>query len=214
MYLDQTLERTIKRFEDEYPESKPTAPGQLSAESRTSSYIDDASGQMSRVLSYENGLVQSEGGDTHLTRSGSSASLAARALTQEEGRMHRFGQGMRREVLKPLGTDDALHGTSTADLPESPHLAALRSRLENLSGEAIREQVEHDGVENVIKELGINAQELAYLERDDPEGFAKLKNSQITAAMNNRLVNEQVTVSNDAQQNSQHRSYTIENGRY
>lgn len=114
--------------------------------------------------------------------------------------MHRFGQGMRREVLKPIGTDDALHGTSTSDLPESPHLAALRVRLENLSGEALREQVEHDGVENVIKELGLSARELATLEKDDPEGFAKLKNAQVTAAMNNRLVNQQVTIGGDGQQ--------------
>lgn len=208
MYLDQTLERTIRRFEDEYPESKPRlAPGQLSAESRASSYLDDPSGQMSRVLSHENGLVQSTGDETHLTRSGSNASLAARALAQEEGRMHRFGQGIRREVLKPTGTDDALHGTSVSDLPESPHIAALRSRLENLSGEQIREQVELDGVDNVIKELGISAQELADLERDDPEGFLKLKNAQITAAMNNRLVNQQVTVDNNSQGNSQYTEY-------
>lgn len=207
MYLDQTLERTIKRFEDEYPESKPKAPGQLSAGSRASSYLDDPSGQMSRVLSREEGAATSAGEETHLTRSGSNASLAARALTQEEGRMHRFGQGMRRQVLAPHGQDDALHGTSANDEPESPHLAALRGKLEVLSGEEIREQVEHEGVDKVIKELGLSAQELASLEKDDPESFAKLKNSQLAAAMNSQLVNQQVTMDRDPQEDRQNIGY-------
>lgn len=195
MYLDQTLERTIKRFEDEYPESKPKQfPATLSNESRTSSYIDQPSGQISRLTSLEDQPpTQPTTEESKLGRSASNTSLA-RALAQEEGRMHRFGQGMRREVLKPIGTDDALHGTSINDAPESPHLAALRQKLEHFSGEAIREEVEHKGINRVIKELGIDAQELATLERDDPEGFAKLKNAQITAERNTRMANRSITI--------------------
>lgn len=199
MYLDQTLERTIKRFEDEYPESKPkqsAALGGLSVNSRTSSYLEDTSSQLSRLVSKEDRPEEPVTEESHLTRSGSNASLAAKALAQEEGRMHRFGQGMRRELLKPTGTDDALHGTSVNDAAESPHLTAFRNNLESFSGENIREAVEQRGVDNVIKELGINAQELANLERDDPEAFAKLKNAQMAAEVNSRPVNQRVTISN------------------
>lgn len=202
MYLDQTLERTIKRFEDEYPESRPKqSPSTHSYDSRTSSYVDQSLSQISRLTSLEeppeSQPIQEE---VKLSRNPSNTSLA-RALAQEEGRMHRFGQGMRREVLRPIGTDDALHGTSVNDAPESPHLAALRRKLDAFSGEAIREEVEKKGIDRVIKELGINAQELASLERDDPDGFKKLKDAQVAAALNTRLVNQDVTVGDhEAQQ--------------
>lgn len=123
--------------------------------------------------------------------------------------MHRFGQGMRREVLRPIGTDDALHGTSVNDAPESPHLAALRRKLDAFSGEAIREEVEKKGIDRVIKELGINAQELASLERDDPDGFKKLKDAQVAAAMNTRLVNQDVTVRDPQAQRQQDVGYAV-----
>lgn len=190
MYLDQTLERTIKRFEDEYPESRPT----LSAESQDLSYIDPALGTLSRLTSHEDGQDQPAEHEGHpeadsvgLARTSSNTSLAARALTEEEGRMHRFGQSMRREVLKPTGTDDVLHGTLANDPAESPTLAALRQKLEGFSGEIIRSEVESKGADKVIKELGLNAQELAALEKQDPEGFANLKNSQLAAQMNSTV---------------------------
>lgn len=209
MYLDQTLERTIKRFEDEYPESRPKqSPSMLSYDSQTSSYVDPSLSQISRLTSLEEPTdSQPTQEEVRLSRNPSNTSLA-RALAQEEGRMHRFGQGMRREVLRPIGTDDALHGTSVNDAPESPHLAALRRKLDAFSGEAIREEVEKKGIDRVIKELGINAQELASLERDDPDGFKKLKDAQIAAAMNTRLVNQDVTV-HDPRANRQDVGYAM-----
>ncbi|KAK5275965.1 Microtubules assembly and stabilization protein, partial [Exophiala xenobiotica] len=119
-----------------------------------------------------------------LSRTASETSLAARAFTDEEGRMHRLGQSIRREVLKPTGMDDNLHGTSTDDDPEAPHLAALRAKFEQLRGEDIRAKVERDGADSVLTELGLNAQELLALRKTDPEGFETFRKSQLAAQIN------------------------------
>lgn len=66
--------------------------------------------------------------------------------------MHRFGQHVRRNVLPPRGTDDHLHRTSIADPAEAPYLAALRTQLEGLGGEEIREQVVRKGLEATVRE--------------------------------------------------------------
>lgn len=189
MYLDQTLERTIKRFEDEYPESRPkhsASNGSLNSQNSKEAPISDA---VSRLTSAEDNrepqaTAEADPFSLKLSRTSSNTSLAARALTQEEGRMHRFGQNMRREILKPHGTNDVLHGTSTDDGPESEPLAALRKKLENLDGEHIRSHVEEKGVDNVMKELGVDLQQLQLLQEQDPEGFAKLKDAQMAAQVN------------------------------
>ncbi len=191
MYLDQTLERTIKRFEDEYPESRPKqSPSIIAVDSRNSSYHEPPAGPLSRLTSLEEAepTPQTEGEpepySLNLSRTQSGTSLAARALTQEEGRMHRFGQHMRREVLRPTGTNDVLHGTSEDDAPEAAHLAALRQKLEGHSGDYIRDQVRQKGADDLIMELGINAQELRVLEREDPQAFVVMKDSQLAAQIN------------------------------
>jgi hypothetical protein len=122
-----------------------------------------------------------------LSRTGSNTSLAAKALTSEEGRMHRLGQTFRREVLRPTQMDDELHGTSVDDPPEEPALAALRSKLENLRGDELRQKVNSDGVDAVINELKLNIEELRVLQKDDPEGFEVFKNSQWMAEMNSKV---------------------------
>lgn len=195
-YLDQTLDRIIKRFEDEYPESRPRqSPSMLSIDSGHSAEALPT-GSLARLTSLEDErqdvtASQPEPYSLKLSRTASNTNLAARALTEEEGRMHRFGQHFRREVLKPSQQDDMLHGTSVYDAPESAALAALRARLEALDGEEIKIQVEEQGADNVVRELGINLQQLKMLEREDPEGFAALKESQLAALFNSGLLSEE-----------------------
>lgn len=177
-FLDQTLQNMIQRFEDEYPETKiPSLPSSTPPQTSTSlsSSMADTS-QLSaslesnglyKVPSPEDDAFEPDPSDERyaikLNRTPSNTSLASRAFTEEEGRMHRFGQSMRREVLKPTGTDDYEHGTSIDDTPEPAYIAALRARLETFRGEEIRQKVEQEGVDNVIRRLGINAQELMML---------------------------------------------------
>ena len=201
--LDSTLERIIQRFEEEYPETRlpplPTSPPLENVTSLGSSFADASilsasadSNQLSKVPSVDDYLDEtpnevngSEG--VRLARTGSNASLAAKALHDEEGRMHRFGQTLRRDILKPTGTDDYSHGTSVNDPPESEHLIALRSKLENLTGEDIRTQVEEKGADSVVKEIGITLEELRALQRADPEEFKAFKESQLAAEMNTEI---------------------------
>lgn len=132
----------------------------------------------------ENPLETEDTYSVKLTRTSSNTSLAAKAQTREEGRMLRFGQSLRRDLLKPTGTDDYQHGTSVNDAPESEHLSALRAKLEAFQGEEIRRIVEARGADDVIRELGINAEELMALQKEDPEGFQAFKQSQLAAQIN------------------------------
>ena len=146
------------------------------------------SNDLSQIPSSEDYLdANDKNEDSHaikLSRTSSNTSLAAKAYTDEEGRMHRFGQGIRREVLKPTGMTDYVHGTSENDAPEPEHLAKLRKTLEEFEGKEIRERVEREGGEKVIRDLGVNAKELAMLEREDPEGFERFRGAQLMAALN------------------------------
>lgn len=195
MYLDESLERTIKRFEDEYPDARPKqSPSLHSVDSRKSTDLDASQTEnLSRLISPDDGpeTKLDQGTDPYslkLSRTSSNTSLAARALTQEEGRMHRFGQNMRREILKPHGVDDNLHGTSVNDAPESEPLSVLRKKLEGYEGDYIREQIEQRGADNVMKEFGIDLQQLKRLEEEDPEGFLTLKNAQLTGQYNAGMI--------------------------
>jgi hypothetical protein len=208
MFLDQTLQRMIQRFEDEYPETKvpSTLPSALNGMPSPDPSVDasilsasvDSNGMIKLTDSEE--YFPPEPKDdfaVRLTRTPSNTSLASKAITNEEGRMHRFGQTIRREVLKPTGIDDNLHGTRATD-SDPPHLAVLRDKLEELRGEDIRYRVEKEGADNIIRELGVNAQELLALQEQDPEGFNAFRESQLAAQINAGLVPQNNTGNGDA----------------
>ena len=131
-------------------------------------------------------LEENDSHALHLARNGSIASSAAKAQIQEEGQMHRFGQKFRRELMRPTGTLDYEHGTTAEDKPEPAHVAKLRNRLEQYSGETYRKEIEEKGVDRVIKELGFNMEELRMMEKDDPEAFENFQEAQLAAQINMR----------------------------
>ena len=195
LFLDSTLERMIQRFEDEFPECrlralKPSPP------------VDDALSESGSLPSSFTNPFNSEGTDeTSLTtvdpteddedvvrvpmsRQHSDVSLASRFLTQEEGQMHRFGQQIRRDILRPE-SQDYMHGTTGTEV-EAQHLQKLRQRLEAMDGAEIKDRVDQFGSEAVLRELGATAEELRYLEQQDPEGFEKFKEAYIVGQQNQR----------------------------
>ena len=107
-----------------------------------------------------------------LSRRSSSPSLASRQA-QEEGRMHRFGQRVKRDILRPEYEDHA-HGTTGTEV-EAEYLQDLRTRLESLEGSEIKDKVETMGPDAVYQALGATAEELAAMKKQDPEGWAKMK---------------------------------------
>lgn len=130
LFLDQTLQSMIQRFEEEYPETRlpgtgsaadgsmPPTPGISSSSttftglprSRQDLQLDasvssaaelDMRGQASDEEEGEGPKAEElrSGGAGALKRHGSEVSLASRAQTLEEGRLHRMSQHLRREVV-------------------------------------------------------------------------------------------------------------------
>ncbi len=192
----------IQRFEDEYPETRLTPPLPLSSPPNNASSENGSlysSVENTSVLSADNPASEADTAATEaavftedeeevirmpLSRHNSDVSLASRALSLEEGRMHRFGQQVRRDILRPQSLDHA-HGT-TGEEVEAQHLRLLRDKLEAMAGGEIKERVDRFGPEAVLREIGANAEELAMLAREDPEGFEKFREAVETAQLNVR----------------------------
>ncbi|KAL9635713.1 MAG: hypothetical protein Q9164_003279, partial [Protoblastenia rupestris] len=175
-FLDSTLQRMIQRFEDEYPETRlsPPLPSTEDAASNNTSSMDNRTilkpGPSDLTIPPPSPDPIEE--DTFLTsplirpaslsRRSSSPSLASRQA-QEEGRMHRFGQRLRRDIFRPQ-TEDHAHGTTGTE-EEASHLKDLRRRLEQLEGPEIEEKVTRLGPEAVLAAIGASAEKLAEAER-------------------------------------------------
>lgn len=87
--------------------------------------------------------------------------------------MHRFGQRVKRDILRPESEDYA-HGTTGTEV-EADHLQDLRRRLESLGGSEIKDKVESMGPEAVYEALGATAEELAAIKTSDLESWTKMK---------------------------------------
>lgn len=133
---------------------------------------------MSREEAVDGEVDDTDAHAVHLIRNGSTASLAARAQMQEEGQMHKFGQAVRRGILANSSED--------SEDPIPAHVAQLRAKLEQFSGEGLRQEVEKHGLDNIMSELGVSVQELNMLERQDPESYEKFKQAQMAAEHNMR----------------------------
>jgi hypothetical protein len=140
-------------------------------------------------------------------RKSSDVSLASRALSIEEGRVHRIGQRVRREIVRASSPhpDDSTQDTDTAsesskDLSTSPtvcapgcsktkcqHLQALKEKVANMSGEELKKALEDDGWEEALIRLGQNAEELKAMEREHPEDFKSFRDTQLTTLANRDL---------------------------
>lgn len=194
----------IKRFEDEFPETRlPTAltspPLPDMTKLPSSEGVEYAEGEP-RISDTEPTLAEPAVSDDEdrlrpmLSRHNSDVSLASRALSQEEGRMHRFGQQFRRDIMKP-DTEDDEHGT-TGNEEQPVHLQLLRAMVEGLGGEEIKNKILTEGEDNVIAELSNEASSLRQqLKEQDPEGWIKFVESQEAAMRNQKLAGLERNVS-------------------
>ncbi|KAF7505461.1 hypothetical protein GJ744_000788 [Endocarpon pusillum] len=213
-FLDSTLQRMIQRYEDEFPECKLPPPPSESRTSSTSQADRDSSYAAASIVSAStetNGLSNTasreealEDADERrfglkLSRTPSNTSLASKALTHEEGRMHRYGQSVCREIALAThprtGNDQPNSISQTTSTmasdeersAEASRLRILQERIANMHGEEIsqfREQCHSEGVEKALKDFGVTAQELVELERSDPEAFERFREAQVAARFN------------------------------
>ncbi|KAL4780876.1 hypothetical protein BJX76DRAFT_336919 [Aspergillus varians] len=191
-FLDFTLQKMIQRFEDEYPETR-IIPQVVKPNHETSSQNSGDDGYLATSF----GNVQSAGGaadndnavdddegdhqyDTRLSRASSITSLYSRAMTSEEGHVHRLGQNIRRDFLSPL--DQTEEGES--ETMDKSHLTALREKLDRLHEEQNRSNFESVGSEKAFQELGSTVEELWAIQRQDSEAYERFKQSQIAAHIN------------------------------
>ncbi|PBP20381.1 cell wall biogenesis protein Mhp1 [Diplocarpon rosae] len=199
LFLDQTLEGMIKRFEDEYPETRlpsspasPPIPDLIPGPASPASSTDLATTgpeadtdahlpEPSQISDDEDPLIR-----PMLSRRNSDVSIASRALAQEEGRMHRFGQQFRRDMLKPESGDHQ-HGAPGLE-EQAKHPQLLRAVVEGLGGEEIRSQIVERGDQAVLEQLRDEASVLKYrLIQQDPEAWEQFCESQEAALRNQKL---------------------------
>jgi hypothetical protein len=200
LFLDQTLQGMIQRFEDEYPETRLQPSDTASIQSSVDS-VPSSSPPASSVPTLDNSITDianqdsdEEEGLTLRSRHNSDVSLASRHMSLEEGRLHRFGHRVRTGLLNPSRPTSA-HGDSehpnpsfmsgTMDdhgLPE--HLRSLRMHFSHYSGDEMRQMIEGVGWEKAFDSVVENAEELRNLERDDPAAFKVFRESQIAALKN------------------------------
>ena len=190
-FLDSTLDRMIERFENEYPEtrlpkatttateplsddngslsSSPEQPTTLIHPTPTYPSLRRASPDQEDIDENAIPLIR----PASVSRRNSPPSLASRQA-QEEGRMHRLGQRVKRDILRPENEDYA-HGTTGKESPPAQYLQDLRSRIEAFEGGEIKDRVERLGPETVFDMIGATAEELSAWERDHPEGLERIK---------------------------------------
>ncbi|KAL1387598.1 hypothetical protein HDK64DRAFT_219030, partial [Phyllosticta capitalensis] len=98
LFLDNTLQGIIQRFEAEYPECRPS----VLAPTNGPVVNDAASAHTGGDSDMEDYLDEEYLPPLGLrSRHNSDVSLASRAQTLEEGRVHRMGQSVRRDVIRP-----------------------------------------------------------------------------------------------------------------
>ena len=197
IFLDNTLRRMIQRFEDEYPECRiearvppagtdETSIGSSEDPSHIGQYFVDTNPKSeSETTATDAASMTDDENDATIrpiSRHNSDVSLFSRHLANEEGRMHRFGQQIRREVFRPEDVNPVENSSDKES--EVQRLQALRLRLEAIDGEQMKDRVFPIGYHAALAGEGITADELRLLERQDPETFEKLREAQMTAQLN------------------------------
>ncbi len=194
LFLDQTLEGMIRRFETEFPDTRLHRSNTASTQSSVQSNSPPASSVPtlnSSVTDTNNGESDEDEPFKVRSRHNSDVSLANRHMAQEEGRLHRFGHRVRTGLLNSADTNptgqDGKQTINSAPIDESKlpeHLISLRDHFFKYSGPEMKQMIEGLGWEKAFDSVVENAEELQTLERDDPEGFKIFRESQIAALKN------------------------------
>lgn len=179
-FLDETLQSMIMRFEEEYPETRLVAPSPAPVSLAASGAEHAAPLSINtRGAKSDDEDEFDEGVRPAFSRHNSDVSLASRALSMEEGHLHRLGQRMRRSVVdSPGAAVEPDHGK------ESVRMKALKERIEGISGPDLKTLVEHDGWDFALGQIGANLNDLRLLQEEDPQAWEQFKDSQLKARMN------------------------------
>ena len=191
LFLDMTLHRMIQRFEDQYPETR-VAPHPVSLTTQESGSLNSGDDMTSSAVlggsqqmgpgAEDDTAIDDEETDQYairLSRSSSVTSLHSRAMTSEEGHVHRLGQNLRRDFLSP-----SLARKDDDPSADDSHITALREKLDRLHEEQTRSEFESVDPDKAFEELGSTVEELWATRSQDAEAFERFKQSQIAAQIN------------------------------
>lgn len=187
VFLDNTLKGIIKRFEDEFPDTRDhdtqpispdvTEPDQNLATSFTS------------VADQDSYLPPTAGSDNEdeafsikppLSRTNSMVSMSSRALADEEGRILRAGHKFRSGIFKPEHYM-LLSGLEMVGADKN-HVRMLHEMLDDIGDEDLLQKAEEIGVVRVFQEH--RDEVLGKLKEADPEHWERFAESQIMASKN------------------------------
>jgi hypothetical protein len=188
MFLDQTLAGIIKRFEDEFPDTR--VEGEAASEWGEPEEVElkhTSTSVSAEVEPYPEATVPSDAEDDTelhvrpLSRSNSMLSTTSRALAQEEGRVLRAGHRFRSGIIKQEHYD--LLNSSLEAIGQDPdHARWLGEMIDELGDEDLSKQVKEVGPIETFKQNRDRIQGL--LKAIDPDHWERFKESQEKARAN------------------------------
>ncbi|TDZ41336.1 MAP-homologous protein 1 [Colletotrichum trifolii] len=155
MFLDTTLANIIKRFEDEFPDTRVSNDDAY--ESTLPSQSDKLGTSLSSAEDLDQGTIPSDPEDDlglqvrpGLPRTNSTLSHTSKALVEEEGRIHRAGHKIRSGIIKPEYYG-LLSGVLEVGL-DPKHTAMLHQMIEEIDDPDLTQKVEQKGIMRVFHE--------------------------------------------------------------
>lgn len=155
MFLDVTLANIIKRFEDEFPETRVSTDE--ASETTLPSQSDQLGTSLSSTEDPDQHSIPSDAEDETglsvrpgLPRTNSTLSHTSKALAEEEGRMHRAGHKIRSGIIKPEYYG-LLSGVLEVGL-DPKHTAMLHQMIEEIDEPDLTRKVEQKGIMRVFNE--------------------------------------------------------------
>ncbi|KAF6839052.1 MAP-like protein 1 [Colletotrichum plurivorum] len=155
MFLDTTLANIIKRFEDEFPDTRVSSDE--TSESTLPSQSDRLGTSLSSTEDPDHGTIPSDPEDEMslqvrpgLPRTNSTLSHTSKALVEEEGRIHRAGHKIRSGIIKPEYYG-LLSGVLEVGL-DPKHTAMLHQMIEEIDDPDLTRKVEEKGIMCVFHE--------------------------------------------------------------
>ncbi|KAI0156935.1 RNI-like protein [Xylariaceae sp. FL1272] len=157
IFLDQTIEGIIKRFEDEFPDTRQTESSAAQESDRISPKMPDIDTSGSRHEVENPALSDTEDLETELrspsgSRSNSIISHTSKAFTEDEAQALRIGHKFRRSFMSAEQFNALNSGEEIGDNPR--HVQLVTGLMEEIMDdhEDIRKRVEEKGAVKAFEE--------------------------------------------------------------
>ncbi|KAI0838794.1 RNI-like protein [Hypoxylon sp. FL0890] len=187
IFLDQTIEGIIKRFEDEFPETRQMST-ETTTSDRTTAQVTELSGSLSSleidtgVMSDTEDVETEVRSPTSRSRSNSIISHSSKALVEEEGRALRVGHRFRRGLIKQEHIDLL---TSSEDVGNDPsHVKVISDMMDEFRNgdDQIKKDMEEMGPVRAFREH--RGEIIKRLREEDPAYWESFVEAQEKARAN------------------------------